>query len=229
MPKLRQKAAIFWEFRYYLLAAIIALVLWDTMLILPFRLFMVMVHEVCHAAAALATGGEVGSVQMAYDESGVTLTRGGIFPVIVSAGYVGSACLGALLIYTGSLPQLQRILLLLIGGTVMGMTMKYTPVGGIDFYLGIFGGLVLVSMALKSQRAGAAGSIWLGVMLCLYSLQDFWSDLLWHTEMTDAGILAGYIGIPILAYPIALLWVVISMWVMYRAMRSLVRNRQRRR
>lgn len=226
--KARQHAAVFWQFRYHLLATAVALALWDTPFLLPFRLFVVMVHEVCHAAAALLTGGEVAEVRMAIDESGVTLTRGGIYPIIASAGYVGSAALGALLIYTGSLPQLQRLLLLAIGGTTMGMTMKYTPAGGLDFYLGIFGGLVLVSMALKSQRTGAAGAIWLGVMLCLYSLYDFRTDLWLYTELTDAGLLAQYWGMPWLAYPIALLWVLVSVSLMSRAMRSLVRHHQKR-
>lgn len=222
--KVRQQAALFWQFRYYLLATAVALALWDTPFLLPFRLFVVMVHEVCHAAATLATGGQVVEVRMAIDESGVTLSRGGIFPVIATAGYVGSAALGALLIYTGSLPQLQRLFLLIIGGTTMGMTMRYTPAGGLDFFLGIFGGLLLVSMALKSARAGAAGSIWLGVMLCLYSLHDFRTDLWLYTEQTDAGLLAQFWGVPWLAYPIAFVWVVASLWLMSRAMGGLARR-----
>ena len=51
--KVRQQAALFWQFRYYLLATAVALALWNTPFLLPFRLFVVMVHEVCHAAAAL--------------------------------------------------------------------------------------------------------------------------------------------------------------------------------
>lgn len=222
-----QTLAVFWHFRYYLLATALALALWESAVLLPFRLFVVMVHEVCHATAALLTGGQVGQVRMAADESGATLTRGGVFPVVASAGYVGSALLGSLLIAAGSLPQVQRLLLLVIGGTTMGITMKYTPAGGLDFYLGIFGGLLLVSMALKSQRAGTAGAIWLGVVLCLYSLHDFRTDLWLHAELTDAGLLAAYWGAPWLAYPIALVWVLGSVWLMSRAMRSLVRHHQR--
>jgi hypothetical protein len=183
-----------------------------------------MVHEVCHAAAALATGGEVLEMRTAWAEHGYTLSRGGWLTVIVSAGYVGSALIGAGLIWSGILPQLQRVCVLVVGAATMGMTMAFTPAGGLDFYLGIFGGLVLVCMALYSSRAGSAGAIWLGVMLCLYSLDDFRTDLWQFAEQTDAGILAAYLGLPWLAYPIAACWVWMSLLVMYRAMGSLVKH-----
>jgi len=90
------------------------------------------------------------------------------------------------------------------------------------FYLGIIGGLIFAGMAIKSQRATAAGSVWLGVMLCLYSLHDFRTDLWLYPELTDAGILANHWGHRLLAYPIALSWVLVSVWMMYRSMRALV-------
>ena len=46
-----------------------------------------------------------------------------------------------------------------------------------------------------------------------------------QTERTDAGILARYFGIEILAYPIAFVWAAISIYVMYRAMRGLIQTR----
>jgi hypothetical protein len=228
LRQIASTAGVLWQFRYYLLCTGVALALWETSLIKPFRFFVVLVHEVCHAGAALLTGGEVAEMRTHWNESGHTLTRGGVFPLISAAGYVGSALMGALLIYTGIFPQAQRLVLLLIGGTCLGMTMKYTPLGGVDFYLGIAGGFALVAMAIKSQRLARIGAVWMGVMLCLYSLYDFRTDLWRQPQMTDAGILALYWGWPLLAYPVALGWVLISLWCMYRAMRALVRHRQRR-
>ncbi len=223
--KLADVLRIFWRFRYYILCAAVTLVLWDTLLLRPFRVFVVMVHEIFHAAAALATGGEVVEMRTNADESGHTLTRGGLFPLISAAGYVGSAALGALLIYAGATPQLQRLLVLLIGASCMGMTMAFTPPGAGDFYFGIGVGLVLACVAIKSQRLSVAAAIWIGIMLCLYSLYDFRTDLT-VPQRTDAGILAHYWGEPLLAYPIALAWVLLSTSLMYRAMRALVRCRR---
>ena len=221
---MRRQAAILWRFRFHFLCAVGALIFWESMLIKPFRVFVVMVHEVCHATASLMTGGEVIEMHTAWEESGHTLTRGGWPPVIISAGYVGSALIGAALIGAGILPQLQRFLVLLVGAVTMGMTMAYTPVGGAGFYLGILGGLALVCLALYSAGAGAASAVWLGVMLCLYSLHDFRTDLWLYAQHTDAGILAAYWGQAWLAYPIAALWVWLSVWVMYRAMGMLVKH-----
>ena len=54
--RIRYIAGVFWQFRYYLLCTGLALTFWDTALIKPFRFFVVLVHEVNHAAAALITG-----------------------------------------------------------------------------------------------------------------------------------------------------------------------------
>ena len=222
-------AGVFWQFRYYVFSTALALVFWDTPFIKPFKFFLVLVHEVNHAAAAILTGGEVIEIRTNWDESGHTLAQGGIYPLISAAGYVGSALLGALLIYTGLYPQVQRFVLLGIGGVCLGMTMAYTPLGGLDFLLGIGGGFALCAMAIKSQRLARIGSVWMGVMLCLYSLHEFQTDLWFYTELTDAGLLSAYWGVdpqqwPYLAYLIALIWVLVSLSCMYRAMLALIRK-----
>ena len=112
------------------------------------------------------------------------------------------------------------------------MTLIYTPLeeGSVDFVLGIGGGLILCIMACKSKRMASIGAVWMGVMLCLYSLYDFRTDLWYYPERTDAGILSAYWGIdplqvPYLAYLIALIWVLVSLSCMYRAMRAVALNR----
>ena len=92
--RIRYIAEVFWQFRYYLLCTGLALTFWDTALNKPFRFFVVLVHEVNHAAAALITGGEVLEIRTHWNESGHTLTKGGFFPLISAAGYVGSALWG---------------------------------------------------------------------------------------------------------------------------------------
>ena len=225
MKRIRYILGVFWHFRLYLLSVVLVLILWDTIWLKPFRIFVVIVHEICHATAALLTGGTVLEMRTNPDESGHTLTQGGFFPIISAAGYVGSALIGALLIYTGSLPQIQRLALLLFGLGCSGMTFRYTPWGGLDFILGVVGGLILVGLALRSERAGVAGAVWMGVMLCLYSLYDFRTDLWYYPEHTDAGILAAYWGLP-LTHVIAISWALFSVAVMYRAMRSLIRHQK---
>lgn len=206
--------------------AVVALAFWDTPYVKPFKVFMVQVHEMGHAAATIGTGGEVLEIRVNWDESGHAMSRGGIFPIIASAGYVGSAFLGAVFIYVSLWPLLQRILLSGIGCLSIGMAVLYTPLGSVDFAFGIASGFVLLVPAVLLPRVARWVATWVGVMLCLYSLYDFRTDLWLYTERTDAGILARHWGAPLLAYPIALVWALISVYAMYRSMRSVVRKGQ---
>ncbi|MDP6042412.1 MAG: M50 family metallopeptidase, partial [Candidatus Latescibacteria bacterium] len=212
---------IFW---LHLLLAVIALALWDTPVVKPFRVFVIWIHEMGHAGMALATGGEVEELRVRWNESGHVISRGGIFPLISSAGYVGSAVLGALLIYSGRWLGAQRIFLGLIGAVQIGMAILYTPVWGLDFWFGVGCGLVLIIVTVRFDRPAHVLATWIGVMLCLYSLYDFRTDLWMQTERTDAGILARHFGISMLAYPIAFVWAGISLCVMFWAMKGLSRR-----
>ena len=212
-------------FWLHLLLAVIALALWDTPVIKPFRVFVVWIHEMGHASMAIATGGEVEELRVRWNESGHVISRGGIFPLISSAGYVGSAILGALLIYTGRWLGTQRILLGLVGTLQIGMAALYTPFGTLDFWFGTICGLLLILVTIGFGRLSHLLATWTGIVLCLYSLYDFRTDLWMQTERTDAGILARYFGIEILAYPIAFVWATISIYVMFKAMRGLIRHK----
>ncbi|MCE2434348.1 MAG: M50 family metallopeptidase [Candidatus Latescibacteria bacterium] len=212
-------------FWLHLLLAVIALALWDTPVIKPFRVFVVWIHEMGHASMAIATGGEVEELRVRWNESGHVISRGGIFPLISSAGYVGSAILGALLIYTGRWLGTQRILLGLVGTLQIGMAALYTPFGTLDFWFGAICGLLLILVTIRLGSLSHVLATWIGIVLCLYSLYDFRTDLWMQTERTDAGILARYFGIEILAYPIAFVWATISIYVMFKAMRGLIRHK----
>ena len=215
------------RFWIHILCAGVALGLWDTPVVKPFRVFVVQVHEMCHAAAALLTGGEVTEMRVHWNESGHVKSRGGFAPLIGSAGYVGSAFLGAFLIFAGNWALLQRLLLAGIGGASIVLSVLYTPAGGIDFIFGALSGGILLMVAVRFGRAAGVVATWMGVMLCLYSLYDFRTDLWMVPERTDAGILARRWGMPVLAYPIAFLWAAVSVLAMGLAMRSVDRRGRR--
>src|SRR5262249_36299179 len=63
--------------------------------IYPIRLFVTFIHEGGHALVALFTLGSVEKLLIYADASGVTLTRGGIPPLIASAGYLTTSVVGA--------------------------------------------------------------------------------------------------------------------------------------
>jgi hypothetical protein len=211
----------------YLVAAGVAVALWDTSVIKPFRVFVVLVHEMGHATAALLTGGSIVELRTNWDESGHANTIGGFVPLISSAGYVGSAMLGSAIIYIGSWPIIHRISVAVVGGAALAASLLFSPLFSVDFLFGVASGLILLIVSIHFGRAARWLAAWIGVMLCLYSLYDFRTDLWENPSATDAGILAAYWGIPLLAYPIALVWAGFSIAVMGLALRSVDRGSSR--
>src|SRR5512135_2171103 len=89
--------------------------LWDTPIVYPIKIFVVFLHELGHALAALLTGGQVISIQIFPDEGGLTTTRGGWPFVILSSGYVGSLLFGGVLLYLSNRRTWTRRLLIVLG------------------------------------------------------------------------------------------------------------------
>ncbi|CAL5442276.1 unnamed protein product [Camellia sinensis] len=80
------------------ICTVVILALWRTILLLPFKLVTVFLHEASHAIACKLTCGHVEAIQVNADEGGFTQTRGGVYWVILPAGYLGSAFWGMVLI-----------------------------------------------------------------------------------------------------------------------------------
>lgn len=71
----------------------------------PITIFVIYLHEFGHAVGALITGGTVESIKIRPDGSGVTSIRGGIRPIYIMGGYIGSALFGNILFYIGARKQ----------------------------------------------------------------------------------------------------------------------------
>jgi hypothetical protein len=194
-------------------------VFWRSPALFPLRAFVVLVHETGHALAALLTGASVDHLVVRPDESGEVVSRGGWFLVISSAGYVGTAVLGSLLLALTRRPAAHRAAVGLLGAVLVAMTVLYVPFANLfGFVLGLCWGAVLLVLAVKRFPHLARVVDALAVMLCLYAVYDF-ADFLRDAGHTDAGILAGYLGAAWLAWPIALGWTAASLYLMYRGLR----------
>lgn len=77
---------------------VVILALWRTVLLLPFKLVTVFIHEASHAIACKLTCGHVEGIQIHADEGGSTETRGGVYWFILPAGYLGSSFWGMVLV-----------------------------------------------------------------------------------------------------------------------------------
>ena len=72
--------------------------MWDTPVVYPLKIFVVLLHEVSHAVAAVATGGHVDRIVLDPYQGGAAYVTGGNAFITLSAGYLGSLAWGVLLI-----------------------------------------------------------------------------------------------------------------------------------
>lgn len=185
--------------------------LWPTPVVLPLRIFVVLLHEVSHALAALGTGGSVERIVVHANEGGATYTRGGSHFIILSAGYLGSLLWGlALVEVAGARPKRARLALGLLGGFVLVVAALYLRnLFGFLFAAG-FGAALLVAARRLRPRGVATVLLVLGMTSALYALLDIRSDILARPHLdSDARLLAGLTGIPTLVW--GALWTVIAL------------------
>jgi hypothetical protein len=197
-----------------------SLLLWDTFVVYPFRIFVVFLHEISHGIAAVLTGGRIVSIALTFDEGGVCVTQGGSRFLTLSAGYLGSLLWGALFLLLGARRRRAPGVVALIGLFTLFVTLLFVRSGfGV-----VYGLLTGVALILVASKLGAEASEILlaaiGVMSCLYAVWDIASDLLLrHVPHSDAAALAALTGIPAVIW--ALLWMAASLWVILAVLRRL--------
>jgi hypothetical protein len=197
-----------------------SLLLWDTFVVYPFRIFVVFLHEISHGLAALATGGSIVSIGLSFDEGGVCLTRGGWPFLILNAGYLGSLLWGALFLRLGGRRRRARPVVGVMGTFTLVVTLVYVRTW-FGFLYGLAAGLVLVAVASRLKPAVSEVLLAaIGATSCLYAVWDVASDVLFrHSGMSDAAALARLTGVPAMAW--GLLWVALSLVVLASVLRRL--------
>ena len=168
---------------------------WYTPVVYPLKIFVVLLHEMSHALAIWATGGQVESITLNPMQGGVTYGRGGIPLITLSAGYLGSLALGALVgAQTKRIPS--RVLTGLVGGVVLALTLLFIRNGfGIAFGL-LFGAALVVGSRKLNVMWNQGILVVLGLTSVLYAILDIKSDILDRPELrSDAAMLAEMTGV----------------------------------
>lgn len=141
------------SFKLLMLASLVTLLIGlipqSRLILYPFNLFVTYVHETCHALAGLLTLGSVQGMTINPDTSGVTLVAGGIAIVTFSAGYLGSALFGALLLILSYKGEMSRKILAALAVGVLAVTVFFIGVGYTSFLLTIL--LAAIGVALFAK------------------------------------------------------------------------------
>ncbi len=187
--------------------------LWDTPIIYPIKLFVVLLHEVSHAMAALVTGGSLERIVLSANQGGAAYTIGGIPFLTLSAGYLGSLFWGVLFVMLGFSKWLRpRWIISTVGLFVLFVTFwaVRSPFGMI-FGLA-FGAALMASGRFLSQKTNRILLLGLGLTSTLYAILDIKSDIIARPHLrSDAAMLAEMTGIPTVFW--GFLWIAIALLV----------------
>jgi hypothetical protein len=204
-------------------------VLWDTPLVYPIKIFVVCLHELGHAVAALLTGGQVVSIQLFPEEGGLTTTRGGWSFIILSAGYVGSLVAGGVLLYLSGYRAWGRRLMVMLGVLLVVSTLMFFRNG----FAVLYGLLAAAAMFFSAYRLPAEVNAYIvrfiAVASCLYAILDIRSDLFITgipaeaAIVNDAVALSQLTGLPAILW--AVLWMAVSLLLLAYFLRSSLRVR----
>lgn len=198
----------------------VVLALWDTLLVYPFRLFVVFLHEISHGLAAVLTGGAIESIGLSFDEGGVCRTRGGSPFVILNAGYLGSLAWGALFLVAGERQKRARSVIAAIGLFTLVVTLVYVRTL-FGFGYGLLAGFAFLAVAARLPPAVSEVLLaTIGATSALYAVWDVATDvLLRHAPESDAAALAQLTHVPAAAWGLA--WTLVSLAVTGYVLRRL--------
>lgn len=206
-----------------------AVVLWDTFILYPVKIFVVMLHEMSHGLMAELFGGDIIKIQIdprigGYCQYTVPDSFIGRF-MIASAGYLGSLFWGALILILAVRTDKDRYISLGIGIALLLLSWFVIKTGelfGIIMTIG-FGLFMLVSFKLLSDTFHDYFLKFIGMVSCIYVVIDIKGDLIDRTGIgSDADSIAEMTGIPSLV--VGIVWFFIASLVIYYTLKYAFRS-----
>lgn len=197
--------------------------------LLPLIYYNTHIHELCHALAAVVTGGAVEHIKVFANGGGETLTVGGSPFLLATSGYVGSAIVGGLLIYGSRTVEGARKMLWVAAGFI-ALSMTFFVRGetvGVLAGLGWLAALVAMAVWLKGDAKIFAVQF-LGIQQCLTSVYAFLTLLAITSSSrghSDATNMENATHLPAMFW--AVIWLLTALGAMGFAIKASWANRPR--
>ena len=206
-----------------------AVYFWNAVALEPMKLLVVMMHESSHALASLLVGGHVQRVVIAADQSGYCLSQipNGFFRevAVYSAGYLGSAIAGSMLLWLSFRFRLHRIVLGAIAAWLIAVAFLLAGnLFTLAFCLGAGAVLGLIAAKLKQEAVVEWIVLFIAAFSGLYALFDLRDDL-WNSAVrahSDAALLAALTGVPAIVW--AAVWSLVGIVLVAVAVFAAIRG-----
>lgn len=224
MSKLHQFLSGHWQ-----LIGLTALIyaLWNTDIIWPLRILVVLFHEISHGAAAILTGGSVENISFTRNEGGVAWTRGGNRFFVSTAGYLGSLLIGVGLFWAAVSTRADKSIAAGMGIFLILISVLYIRDLFPFMFSVILGGLMIVMAAkLPAQVSDLALRV-IGLVSMLYAPWDIMVDTVLPSpvqsfRMNDAERIAAQTGLT--EGIVGVIWFAISLGVIFFTLRATLRH-----
>jgi hypothetical protein len=189
-----------WFWTAVALSLVVGFTPWAQFLLYPFRLFTTWVHECSHALMTELVGGQVTSITIEPDTSGLTqslvpagrMARG----LVASSGYLGAAVVGCLLMAATRVEKWAKRILPGLGAFMLltGVLWMRNPFG-----LGVVvtWGVALVTLARKRMASAPRFLLsLLAIQVALNSVYDIRALFLIDRGQSDAATMARLFLLP---------------------------------
>jgi len=189
---------------------IISFLFWDTYLVYPIKLFVVLIHEISHVISAILSGGKVIAFNIGFDLSGKCETENGNNIFIAASGYLGSLLFGLLIFYSTYNKKIGKWLLIIIAIIILIISVSLMQNFSLTLLAVLYSVLLFVSAFFLQIRIDSLILKVLGMLSCIYVLFDIKEDILsTNSAISDASILSDLINVPTIV--IGLVWLIISL------------------
>jgi len=209
-----------------LVSLVLAFIFWNTYVLFPIKLFVVLLHEISHGIAAVFTGGSIKSIQISMKLGGYCVTRGGNEFIVASAGYLGSLILGSTFFVTSYDFKLSKIVCTIFAGLFIIITASFisSDVGIIfTLFISVF---LIISPRFFNPGVHTFLIRLIGILSAFYVFMDIKNDLLLKpSRITDATSLEIATGIDSMYW--GLLWITITGITIFYMIKYGIKNKDK--
>ena len=214
----------------YIVILLLVVVLWNTIVIKPLKIFTVFLHELGHSLMAVIFGNGIKGFRINLDESGYALTlpksEFSAF-MIANGGYLGSVLFALLILYLKR-TFFKSFILGTAAILLLGVSIAYGKSVFTIMYAAIFAGFVLLLYMLRNEKVNDWVIDIIGVASAAYAVYDTFVDTIllqlnlklhwiqgWKTTqpLTDAVQLEKMTNVPAMIWGI--LWLIIACLAIY--------------
>lgn len=164
----------------YLIILSLILVLWNTVIIKPLKLFTVFLHELGHSLMAFVFGYGISGIRINFNESGYALVKakGWLSQILIlNGGYLGSLFFG-LLILLLKRTSVKKYLPGIIAIIFLGVSIKYGNISLTLLYSVIFAAAVIIIYMIQNDKVIDWTLDIIGVSSVAYAVYDTFVDTL---------------------------------------------------